>query len=144
MKKIIYTSLATAAVIFSSCQNNEKQGEDPKLLSQKAIEIHDEIMPQISTFNKHTVLIDSILDNLALIKQQNPDLDTTNSRQELSSLKTNLETATDKMMVWMKEYSMDNTDVSYQEAEIQRISDLKAEFDTVNQEAAKTLSPFNK
>lgn len=144
MKKIIYTSLATAAVIFSSCQNNEKQGEDPKLLSQKAIEIHDEIMPQISTFNKHTVLIDSILDNLALIKQQNPDLDTTNSRQELSSLKTNLETATDKMMVWMKEYSMDSTDISYQEAEIQRISDLKAEFDTVNQEAAKTLSPFNK
>lgn len=144
MKKIIYTSLATAAVIFSSCQNNEKQGEDPKLLSQKAIEIHDEIMPQISTFNKHTVIIDSILDNLALIKQQNPDLDTTNSRQELSSLKTNLETATDKMMVWMKEYSIDSTDISYQEAEIQRISDLKAEFDTVNQEVAKTLSPFNK
>ncbi|MCY4779465.1 transposase [Sphingobacterium sp. UT-1RO-CII-1] len=144
MKKIIYTSLATAAIIFSSCQNNEKQSEDPKLLSQKAIEIHDEIMPQISTFNKHTVLIDSILDNLALIKQQTPDLDTTSSRHDLSNLKANLETATDKMMVWMKEYSMDNTDVSYQEAEIQRISDLKNEFDTVNQEATKALSPFNK
>lgn len=144
MKTLIYSGVALTLLTLGSCQNSEKQTADPKALSQKAIEIHDEIMPQISTFNKQGILIDSLLENLTTIKQNSPDLDTTNTRQELSSLKTDIDSATDKMMAWMKEYSLDNADVAYQEAEIERISALKAEFEKVSNDAAKSLTPFSK
>lgn len=145
MNKLFFSGLALSLLSLGACQNNkEEKTEDPKVLSHKAIEIHDEIMPQISSFDKNTVLIDSLLGDLSAVKAAMPDLDTTNTRQELATLKTDLESATDKMMTWMKEYKVDNDAVDYQKSEVDRISDLKAEFEKVGAEANRLLAPFNK
>ena len=99
-------------------------------------------MPQISTFDKHDILVDSLLSNLSALKTKDATLDTAETRQEFQTLKGDLESATDKMMVWMKEYTMDSTDVAYQQAEIDRISALKTEFEQVEYEAQRLLAPF--
>lgn len=132
--------LLTAA----SCQNIKEEKNDPKVISQQAIEVHDEIMPQISTFDKHSILIDSLLDNLAGMQNSSNALDTATTRRDLTQLKADLESATDKMMLWMKDYEPDSADATYQKAEVERISNLKNEFETVSKSAEKVLTPFNK
>ncbi len=131
-------------IILASCQNIKEEKNDPKVISQQAIEVHDEIMPQISSFDKHSILIDSLLNNLASMQRSNNALDTVTTRRDLTQLKSDLESATDKMMVWMKEYQPDSADASYQKAEVERISSLKSEFETVSKSAEKVLAPFNK
>jgi len=127
-----------------ACQNNTDPNNDPVALSKKAIEVHDLIMPQISVFNKQSLVIDSVLANLTAIKSAQADLDTTSTRQELTTLKADLESATDKMMLWMREYTPDSISVDYQKAEIQRIDDLRSKFEKVTTEANKRLAPFQR
>ena len=131
-------------IILASCQNIKEEKNDPKVISQQAIEVHDEIMPQISTFDKHSILIDSLLDNLAGMQNSSNALDTATTRRDLTQLKADLESATDKMMLWMKDYEPDSADATYQKAEVERISNLKNEFETVSKSAEKVLTPFNK
>lgn len=144
MKKFTLGALAFGTLFTSACQNTSRQNEEAKNLSNQAIEIHDEIMPQVSTFNKHDILIDSLLQNLSVLKTVNADLDTVETREKFHTLQENLESATDKMMVWMKEYAADSTDVAYQKAEVERISELKTEFEQVKYEAESLLAPFKK
>ena len=144
MKKLTLGTLALGLFLASACQNTNEKNEEAEKLAEQAIEIHDEIMPQISIFNKHDILIDSLLENLSLLKSADADLDTAETRERLHALKTNLESATDKMMVWMKEYAMDSTDVRYQKTEVERISELKTEFEQVKYETESQLAPFNK
>ncbi len=146
MKKLTLCVITLASVAtISACQQTAKnEDNNSQALSVKAIEVHDEIMPQISTFDKHTVLIDSLLGDLSAVKAAHPDLDTTNTRKDLTTLKDDLDAATDKMMVWMHEYTTDSTDIEYQKAEVNRISQLKTEFEKVTAEANRLLAPFNK
>lgn len=144
MKKFTLGILAFGVFLTGACQNTNGQNEDAKKLATEAIEIHDEIMPQVSTFNKHEILIDSLLQNLSILKTVDADLDTVETREKFHTLKANLESATDKMMVWMKEYAADSTDVDYQKAEVERISELKTEFEQVKYEAESLLAPFKK
>lgn len=143
MKKFTLSALALALFLASACQNNA-QNEEAKKLATEAIEIHDEIMPQVSAFDKHDILIDSLLQNLSILKTVDADLDTVETREKFHTLKANLESATDKMMVWMKEYVADSTDVDYQKAEVESISELKTEFEQVKYEAESLLAPFKK
>lgn len=129
------------SVMISACQNTHKEAE---ALAKEAIEVHDEIMPQISTFDKHDVFIDSLLQNLSALKAADTELDTLQTQEDLSALKANLESATDKMMLWMKDYVADSTDVAYQKAEVERITELKTEFEQVKYEAQRALTPFKK
>jgi len=140
MKNLIL--LATATCLTAACQNTGNSNSDAKALSKKAIEIHDAIMPRISVFDKQTLLIDSLLANLPAIKDSRPDLDTTHARRELSGLKADLESATDGMMDWMREYEPDSTDTGYQKTEIQRITDLKTAFENVSATAERLLAAF--
>lgn len=146
MKKFTLCAIALAAVTtISACKQATKgTQDDSKALSAQAIEVHDEIMPQVSAFDQHSVLIDSLLSNLTAVKTANPALDTLKTRQELATLKDQLESATDKMMSWMYEYVTDSTDTDYQRAEVKRITALKAEFEKVNTDASRILEPFNK
>src|SRR5690606_4114474 len=144
MKKITLGTLALSLFLAGACQNTNEKNEEVEKLGENAIGIHDEIMPQISVFSKHEILIDSLLENLSVLKSMDPDLDTADTREKLHTLKTNLESATDKMMVWMKEYAMDSTDVDYQKTEVKRISELKTEFEQVKYEAESLLAPFKK
>ncbi|MBD1426643.1 transposase [Sphingobacterium arenae] len=144
MKKLTLGTLALSLFLAGACQNTNEKNEEAEKLGENAIGIHDEIMPQISVFSKHEILIDSLLENLSVLKSMDPDLDTADTREKLHTLKTNLESATDKMMVWMKEYAMDSTDVDYQKTEVKRISELKTEFEQVKYEAESLLAPFKK
>ena len=144
MKHLISSTTVMGLLLTASCQNIKEEKNDPKVISQKAIEVHDEIMPEISNFDRQGILIDSLLTNFNAVKADHQQLDTATTREELTKLKTDLESATDKMMLWMKEYNPDSSDVAYQHAEVARISDLKGEFETVNKSAEKTLAPFKK
>lgn len=144
MKKFTLGTLAFGVFLSSACQNTNGQNAEAEKLAKEAIEIHDEIMPQVSAFNKHEILIDSLLQNLSVLKTVDANIDTVETREKFQTLKTNLESATDKMMVWMKEYAADSTDVNYQKAEVERISDLKTEFEQVKYEAESLLASFKK
>ncbi|PRD55951.1 hypothetical protein [Sphingobacterium gobiense] len=144
MKKFTLGTLALGILVTSACQNTSQQNEEAEKLATEAIEIHDEIMPQITAFNKHEILIDSLLQNLSVLKTVDANLDTAKTKDKFHTLKENLESATDKMMVWMKEYVADSTDINYQKAEVDRISDLKTEFEQVTYEAESLLAPFKK
>ena len=141
MKKLIVLS-AAISFAFVSCQNKQVENKDQKL-SEQAIAIHDEIMPQISQFDKTTVVIDSILTNLATIKTSKADLVTANTRVELTNLKDIIEDATDHMMTWMKDYDAMNEDETYQQKEVDKITSMKKQFERVSEQIKTSLAAFN-
>lgn len=141
MKKLIVLS-AAISIAFVSCQNKQVENKDQKL-SEQAIAIHDEIMPQISQFDKTTVVIDSIITNLATIKTSKADLDTANTRVELTNLKDSIEDATDHMMTWMKDYDAMNEDEAYQQKEVDKITSMKKQFERVSEQIKTSLAAFN-
>lgn len=141
MKKLIVLS-AAISIAFVSCQNKQVENKDQKL-SEQAIAIHDEIMPQISQFDKTTVVIDSIITNLATIKTSKADLDTAKTRIELTNLKDSIEDATDHMMTWMKDYDAMNEDEAYQQKEVDKITSMKKQFERVSEQIKTSLAAFN-
>ncbi|WP_312696630.1 transposase [Sphingobacterium mizutaii] len=141
MKKLILLS-AAFSIAFVSCQNKQVENKDQKL-SEQAIAIHDEIMPQISQFDKSTIKIDSIINNLAAIKGEKADLDTAKTRVDLTNLKDSIEDATDHMMTWMKDYDATNEDEAYQQKEVDKISAMKKQFDRVAEQIKTSLAAFN-
>lgn len=142
MKKLAF--LIASAFAITSCANssNTNNQNDLAKTQEETMKIHDEIMPQVSVFDKDAVKIDSILTNLNAIKTAKPALDTTNSRQELTQLKNNLEDATDHMMEWMKGYSSDSTTTAYANRELTKVKDMKVIFDRVSQEKEAVLSKY--
>ncbi len=141
MKKLILLS-AAFSIAFVSCQNKQVENKDQKL-SEQAIAIHDEIMPQISQFDKTTIKIDSIISNLAAIKGEKADLDTAKTRIDLTNLKDSIEDATDHMMTWMKDYDATNEDEAYQQKEVDKIGAMKKQFDRVAEQIKTSLAAFN-
>lgn len=140
MNKIAFVAIASLAIAACGTQGNGASGV--KALQDSTIKIHDEIMPQIAHFDRDAIKIDSILANLKNLKTTKADLDTNLTRKELSTLKANLESATDHMMDWMKGYNPDSTDVKYFETELQKVSDMKKIFDNVAKESQDKLKNF--
>ncbi|WP_394677834.1 transposase [uncultured Sphingobacterium sp.] len=140
MNKIAFVAIASLAIAACGTQGNGATGV--KAMQDSTIKIHDEIMPQIAHFDRDAVKIDSILANLKNLKTTKADLDTNLTRKELSTLKANLESATDHMMDWMKGYNPDSTDVKYFETELQKVSDMKKIFDNVSKESQDKLKNF--
>ncbi|WP_353197173.1 transposase, partial [Parapedobacter defluvii] len=117
-------------------------------LREEAIAVHDEIMPQISAFDRNTVKIDSILANLPQLKEAQPEIDTAQTRTDLSGLKNRLELATDSMMNWMTAFDVDPQDKStdeikaYYAEEVEKVKAMKQFFDEVSKEATDKLAKF--
>lgn len=142
MKKIFAVAVP-ALILAASCQSpTTKQSVEGQQLAQEAIAVHDEIMPQISVFDKTAVRIDSILSELPIVASYNPNIDTAVLRTDLETLKANLEGATDFMMTWMYEYRPDSTDIEYQKAEVEKVKAMKKQFDEVTAESNAKLSSF--
>ncbi|MFD1165857.1 transposase [Sphingobacterium daejeonense] len=141
MKKLILLG-AAFSVVLASCQSKQVENKDQKL-SEQAIAVHDEIMPQISHFDKSTIVIDSVLTNLATIKETQTTLDTAKTRVDLTNLKDSIENATDNMMTWMKDYDPENVDETYQQKEVDKINAMKNQFDRVSENIKTLLAPFN-
>jgi hypothetical protein len=142
MKKIILAA-CVAMVTMSSCQQKStKDATQVQQYAEEAIKVHDEIMPQISHFDRATLKIDSILENLGSIAQKDKSVDTATVKAELETLKANLENATDNMMSWMKDYAPDSTDVAYQKAEVEKVKAMKKQFEDVSLESNTKLGKF--
>lgn len=132
MKKNIYV-FASTLLLLGACQTNTtKDTSKSEGISKEAIAIHDEIMPQLGHFDRTSLKIDSLL---------HTNINEVN-KNDLTQLKSNLEGATDNMMTWMKDYSVDSTDVKYQEAELVKIKELKKQFEDVSLESNKKLASF--
>lgn len=142
MKKLVYASSLSLLFIMAACQSPAtKDAVKGQQLAQEAIAIHDEIMPQIASFNQTTIKIDSLLNALPQLADRT-DIDTSAVRTDLETLKGNLEDATDGMMTWMHEYVADSTDVAYQQAEVEKVKAMKIQFEDVATASNKTLSSF--
>lgn len=140
MKKLAF--LMVSAIAISSCANNSTSQDDVSKIQSETMKIHDEIMPQISHFDKSTLKIDSLIHNLAALKTAKPAIDTTIARQELTTLKANLEDATDHMMDWMKDYSTDSTSSAYANSELTKVKAMKEKFERVTKENQEVLKKY--
>ena len=147
MKKIIFPT-AAALVLLAACGGGGSDTAEIDQLRDEAIAVHDEIMPQISAFDRNTVKIDSLLAALPELKAENPDLDTAQVRADLSGLKDNLESATNAMMDWMTGFDVDPQDKStaeikaYYEEEVAKVKEMKVLFDEAAKESAEKLAQF--
>ncbi|GGC45883.1 hypothetical protein GCM10011386_42690 [Parapedobacter defluvii] len=140
--------ISAGLLVMAACNNGSNETGEIDRLREEAIAVHDEIMPQISAFDRNTVKIDSILANLPQLKEAQPEIDTTQTRTDLSGLKNRLELATDSMMNWMTAFDVDPQDKStdeikaYYEEEVEKVKAMKQFFDEVSKEATDKLAKF--
>lgn len=143
MKKTLAIAIP-ALILTVSCQSAAtKKALEGQQLAEEAIAIHDEIMPQVSVFDKTGLHVDSLLNNMSAISANDSGIDTASLRSDLVELKSNLEDATDFMMTWMYEYQPDSTDVDYQKSEVEKVKKMKKQFEEVAAESKSKLAPFN-
>src|SRR5690606_33344060 len=103
-----------ALILTVSCQSAAtKKALEGQQLAEEAIAIHDEIMPQVSVFDKTGLQIDSLLNNMSAISANDSGIDTASLRSDLVELKSNLEDSTDFMMTRIYNDQSPNTDVEY-------------------------------
>lgn len=140
MKRIFLVGLALSTLAGIACQGNNSTDQEADKLAEQAIAVHDEIMPEIENFNKQDILVDSLLQHIGQLQVS----DSLAAKEQLQGLKSTLQSSTDKMMDWMNAYTPDSSDVAYQQAEMERITLLKAELDSVKEEADKILVPYQK
>lgn len=146
MKKLIY--MAGAIALITACNNGNNDAVEIEQLREEAIAVHDEIMPQISAFDRNTVKVDSLLVNLPQLKAAQADLDTAQVRSELTTLKNNLENATGSMTTWMMEFDTDPQDKTaaeiktYYENEVNKVQELRQLFEEVSKESTDKLAPY--
>ncbi|MGK6352934.1 transposase [Parapedobacter sp. DT-150] len=147
MKKIMFLAAASFLALHA-CNSGNGDVEEIEQLRNEAVAIHDEIMPQISAFDRNTLKIDSLLADLPRLHAAHPDLDTAHTRQELSALKTRLELATDSMMNWMTAFDVDPQDKStaeikaYYEQEVKKVKGMQELFNAVSKESTDRLAQF--
>jgi len=140
--------ISAGLLVMAACNNGSNETGEIDRLREEAIAVHDEIMPQISAFDRNTVKIDSILANLPQLKEAQPEIDTAQTRTDLSGLKNRLELATDSMMNWMTAFDVDPQDKStdeikaYYEEEVEKVKAMKQFFDEVSKEATDKLAKF--
>lgn len=139
------STLMVLLLITAACGSNKENAEITKL-KEETIAVHDEIMPQISLFDRQTVRIDSFLVSMDSLKATNDALDTAQLRVDLTQVKNRLGEATDQMMQWMKEFDVNPQDKSeeeiksYYQSELEKIKKMKNLFDEVSKESAEKLS----
>src|SRR5690606_27714035 len=127
--------ISTGLLLVAACSNGSNETGEIDRLREEAIAVHDEIMPQISVFDRNTIKIDSILANLPQLQESQPDLDTAQTRSDLTGLKNRLELATDSMMNWMTAFNVDPQDKSpaeiknYYQDEVEKVKEMKQLFD---------------
>jgi len=147
MKKTMFPA-AVAFLLLAACNGGNSDTAEIDRLRDEAIAIHDEIMPQISAFDRNTIKIDSLLSSLPELKAANPDIDTAQVRTDLSGLKVRLEEATNEMMDWMTGFDVDPQDKpaaeikTYYEREVEKVKDMKVLFDDAAKESAEKLAQF--
>lgn len=135
--KFYHLSILGALLLAASC--NQKNTDNNQDLQKKVVSVHDEVMPLMGGFVRNSIKIDSILNNLDRVLEDNPSADTAEVRVELMNLKGNLDNTVEEMNDWMYAFDMENEGQSkeeikkYLENELLRIQKVKSHFE----EAAK-------
>jgi len=146
MKKT-FLFLAIFGMAFGGCNSGVDAGK-ANALRDEAIAIHDEIMPQVSRFDRTTMQIDSLLANLSALAEERPGLDTVYTRAELTALKTNLNNANDEMSTWMHEFDPDvdfptsEEREAYYADEVKKMEAMKKQFDEASAQITEKLAQF--
>ncbi len=146
MKKT-FLLFAIAGTAFFACNSGVDAGK-ANALRDEAIAIHDEIMPQVSRFDRTTMQIDSLLANLSALEAEHPGLDTVHTRAELTALKTNLNNANDVMSTWMHEFDPDvdfptsEEREAYYADEVKKMEAMKIQFDEAAAQITEKLAQF--
>ncbi|WP_298319403.1 hypothetical protein [uncultured Aquimarina sp.] len=93
MKKLFIPILTiiTSIMIFS-CNQLSKEEQEFDALMQKVIDVHDEVMPKMSTMS-------------SLIKDLEPKIDTTTTGKSYANAQKDLKDSYDFMMDWMSDFS---------------------------------------
>lgn len=152
MKNLKAIRFALGALVLSgaslvmACGEQKVAGDDLNAMKDETMAIHDEIMPQVSVFDRQSVKIDSLLASMASVYEKNPAIDTNVLKSDLTQLKARLEGATDQMMEWMMKYELDPEGLSEEEkkayftSELEKVRNMRELFAEVNKEAAEKLS----
>ena len=141
------TGFLAVALLQISC-NGSGDNTEIVQLKQETMAVHDEIMPQISVFDRNAVKIDSILLSIDSVSLESDSLHTNQVRAELTHLKSRIENATDQMMEWMMEFDSDPQDMTdeeikaYYQSELEKVKNMKSLFDEVSQESADKLNQY--
>lgn len=141
MKKSILWSFVFVFTVVA-CQQKDPEAAQRKEISDQVIEIHDEIMPLTEEFDRSELKIDSILNDFPAYAEHFEDVDSNELRQNLLTLKENLEEANEQMMTWMNDYELDNSVLEYHEEELKKIQDLEDTYHRVNAEREELLNTF--
>jgi len=143
----MFCTIAATALLMACGNNGEKEKAEIEKIKVETIAVHDEIMPQIATFDRQGLTVDTILVRLDSLYKANPSLDTAAIRQDLTQLKNRLDDATDQMMRWMMEFqeepqgSVDSVK-AYFNTELDKIKKMRDFFEEVKNEAAEKLQNF--
>lgn len=133
---------------FVACNADSGVEQEIAQLKEQTIGVHDDIMPQISDFDRKVIKIDELLGRMDSLKQNQVDLDTAALTSQLKHIKGRLEGATDAMNRWMMEFNVDSIsdnkqDVkSYYQKELDRIQKMKETFEEVTKESTEELARF--
>lgn len=152
MKKLTAIRFALSALVlsgtslFMACGEQKEAGNDLNAMKDETMAIHDEIMPQVSAFDRQSLKIDSLLAAMPSVLEKNPTIDTTALKSDLAQLKARLEGATNQMMEWMMKYELDPDGMTEEEkkayftSELEKVRNMRELFAEVNKEAAEKLS----
>jgi len=134
-------------IVLSACTSNDNSN---KQLRDEVIAIHDEIMPMMGPFVRHSMTIDSIVNNFSEIQMQHPEIDTLQQKEKLIALKNEIEGANDSMNSWMRELNLDFENMSdeevsaYLQEEKLKITNISKQFKDVETESKEALSLYTK
>lgn len=143
----MFCTIAATAWLMACGNNSEKEKAEIEKIKVETIAVHDEIMPQIATFDRQGLTVDTILIKLDSLYKVNPTLDTAAIRQDLTQLKNRLDDATDQMMRWMMEFQEEpqgsaDSVKAYFNTELDKIKKMRDFFEEVKNEAAEKLQNF--
>ena len=136
MKFIPFYLVFGLFVFLQSCGN--KQVEENKLLREKVISIHDEVMPkmgQLKSFEKAALQKASEMNGL-----DDPDLDKIDS---LKNLAVQLNQAYEGMFIWMRQYKNEDGDQTPEEVKVY-LEEQMILVTQVNEEIKEALANANR
>ncbi|MFN3758953.1 MAG: hypothetical protein ACK4SF_07030 [Algoriphagus aquaeductus] len=136
MKFIPFYLVFGLFVFLQSCGN--KQVEENKLLREKVISIHDEVMPkmgQLKSFEKAALQKASEMNGL-----DDPDLEKIDS---LKNLAVQLNQAYEGMFIWMRQYKNEDGDQTPEEVKVY-LEEQMILVTQVNEEIKEALANANR
>ena len=144
--KFYHLAVLSILFLFSSCA--QSGGDANQELQKKVVSVHDEVMPLMGSFVRNSIKIDSILNNMDRVLEDNPSADTAQVKVDLLNLKGNLDQAVEGMNDWMHNFDMDNDGLSkeevtkYLDSELTKIEAVKQQFKDAEEESKAVLKGY--